>query len=115
MAWVYVRGQPVVDGFGRPQGMTGIYQDVSERRQAEHDRRLLSEAQLRQIQAREINDEIVQRIVVAMLAFELGEPDRATDALQSTLATARRLVTALLGEGPVDPGTLRRSASAETA
>jgi len=114
-AWVYVRGQPVVDASGRPQGMTGIYQDVSERRRAEQDRRLLSEAQLRQIQAREINDEIVQRIVVAMLAFELGEPDRATDALQSTLATARRLVTALLGEGPVDPGTLRRSASAETA
>jgi PAS domain S-box-containing protein len=114
-AWVYVRGQPVVDGSGRPQGMTGIYQDVSERRQAEQDRRLLSEAQLRQIQAREINDEIVQRIVVAMLAFELGEPDRATDALQSTLATARRLVTGLLGEGPVEPGTLRRSTSAETA
>jgi PAS domain S-box-containing protein len=114
-AWVYVRGQPVVDGSGRPQGMTGIYQDVSERRQAEQDRRLLSEAQLRQIQAREINDEIVQRIVVAMLAFELGEPDRATDALQTTLATARRLVTGLLGEGPVEPGSLRRSASAESA
>ena len=114
-AWVYVRGQPVVDASGRPQGMTGIYQDVSERRQAEHDRRLLSEAQLRQIQAREINDEIVQRIVVAMLAFELGESDRATNALQSTLATARRLVTGLLGEGPVEPGTLRRSTSAETA
>jgi PAS domain S-box-containing protein len=114
-AWVYVRGQPVVDGSGRAQGMTGIYQDVSERRQAEQDRRLLSEAQLRQIQAREINDEIVQRIVVAMLAFELGEPDRATDALQTTLATARRLVTGLLGEGPVEPGSLRRSASAESA
>jgi PAS domain S-box-containing protein len=113
--WVYVRGQPIVDAFGRPQGMTGIYQDVSERRRAEHDRRLLSEAQLRQMQAREINDEIVQRLVVAQLAFELGEPDRATDALQSTLATARSLVTGLLGDGPVEPGSLRRSASAESA
>ena len=113
--WVYVRGQPVIDGLGRSQGMTGIYQDVSERRRAEQDRRLLSEAQLRQMQAREINDEIVQRLVVAQLAFELGEPDRATDALQSTLATARRLVTGLLGDGPVDPGSLRRSAPAESA
>ena len=114
-AWVYVRGQPIVDAFGRSQGMTGIYQDVSERRRAERDRRLLSEAQLRQMQAREINDEIVQRLVVAQLAFELGEPDRATDALQSTLATARSLVTGLLGEGPVEPGSLRRSAPAESA
>jgi len=110
--WVYVRGQPVLDTLGRPQGMTGIYQDVSDRRRAEHDRQLLSEAQLRQVQAREINDEIVQRLVVAQLAFELGEHDRAHDALQSTLATARRLVTGLLGDGPVEPGSLRRSTGA---
>jgi PAS domain S-box-containing protein len=113
-AWVYVRGQPIVDAAGRPQGMTGIYQDVSERRRAEQDRRLLSEAQLRQVQAREINDEIVQRLVVAQLAFELGQQDRAMDALQSTLATARRLVTGLLGSGPVEAGSLRRSARAES-
>jgi len=110
--WVYVRGQPVLDTLGRPQGMTGIYQDVSDRRRAEHDRRLLSESQLRQMQAREINDEIVQRLVVAQLAFELGQNDRAHDALQVTLATARRLVTGLLGDGPVEPGSLRRSAGA---
>lgn len=110
--WVYVRGQPVVDVLGRPQGLTGIYQDVSERRQAEQDRRLLSEAQLRQMQAREINDEIVQRLVVAQLAFELGRHDQGNDALQTTLATARRLVTGLLGDGPVEPGSLRRSAGA---
>ena len=109
--WVYVRGQPVVDGAGRPHGMTGIYQDVSDRRQAEQDRRLLSEAQLRQLQAREINDEIVQRLVVAQLAFDLGEVKRGTDAIGSTLATARHLVTALLGDGPIEPGSLRRSAS----
>ena len=113
-AWVYVRGQRLVDASGRPQGMTGIYQDVSERRRAEQDRRLLSEAHLRQIQAREINDEIVQRLVVAQLALELGDPRRANDALQSTLATARHLVTGLLGPGPVEPGSLRRSAPAES-
>jgi len=113
-AWVYVRGQPVVDGLGRPQGIAGIYQDVSERRRAEQDRRLLSEAQQRQLHAREINDEIVQRLVVAQLAFELGEHDRANDALQSTLSTARRLVTSLLGDGSVEPGSLRRSAPAES-
>jgi hypothetical protein len=89
--------------------MTGIYQDISERRQAEQDRRRLSEAQLRQLQAREINDEIVQRLVVVQLAFELGEKDRATNALHSTLSTARRLVTELLGEGPIEPGSLRRT------
>jgi PAS domain S-box-containing protein len=114
-AWVYVRGQPVVDRSGRPQGMTGIYQDVSERRRAEKDRHLLSEAQVRQVQAREINDEIVQRLVVAQLAFELGDQDRARNALQSTLATARQLVTGLLGPGPVEPGSLRRSTPAESS
>jgi PAS domain S-box-containing protein len=110
--WVYVRGQPILDGLEQPQGMTGIYQDVSDLRRAEQDRRLLSEAQLRQMQAREINDEIVQRLVVAQLAFELGEHARAHDALEGTLATARRLVTGLLGDGPVLPGSLRRSKSA---
>ncbi|MBV8982570.1 MAG: PAS domain S-box protein [Acidimicrobiia bacterium] len=110
--WVYVRGQPILDAFGRPQGMTGIYQDVSERRRAEQDRQLLSEAELRQMQAREINDEIVQRLVVAQLAFDLGQHDQAHDALASTLETARRLVTGLLGDGPVEPGSLRRSAGA---
>ena len=114
MAWVYVTGEPLIDASGRPQGMTGIYQDVSERRRAEQDRRLLSEAQLRQLQAREINDEIVQRLVVAQMALELGDPRRANDALQTTLATARRLVTGLLGSGPVEPGSLRRSAPAES-
>jgi PAS domain S-box-containing protein len=114
-AWVYVRGEPIIDEAGRSQGMTGIYEDVSERRRAEQDRRLLSEAQLRQVQAREINDEIVQRLVVAQLAFELGQHDRANDALQSTLATARRLVTSLFGAGPIEPGSLRRSAPAESA
>jgi PAS domain S-box-containing protein len=113
--WVYVRGQPIVDGSGRSQGMTGIYQDVSERRRAEQDRRLLSEAQLRQIQAREINDEIVQRLVVVQLALELGDQERADAALSSTLATARHLVTGLLGNGPVEPGSLRRSTPAESA
>jgi PAS domain S-box-containing protein len=110
LRWVYVRGQPVVDSSGRPQGITGIYQDISERRRAEQDRRLLGEAQLRQVQAREINDEIVQRLVVAQLAFDLGDVARATDALDSTLATARQLVTELLGSGPIEPGSLRRSA-----
>jgi len=110
--WVYVRGQPILDAFGRPQGMTGIYQNVSERRRAEQDRQLLSEAQLRQMQAREINDEIVQRLVVAQLAFELGQHEQAHDALESTLETARRLVTGLLGDGPIEPGSLRRSAGA---
>jgi PAS domain S-box-containing protein len=113
--WVYVRGEPVVDGAGHPQGMTGIYQDVSERRRAEQDRRLLSEAQLRQMQAREINDEIVQRLVVAQLALELGDQERVQSALVGTLATARHLVTGLLGAGPVEPGSLRRSAPAESA
>ncbi len=113
--WVYVRGQPLFDGLERLQGMTGIYQDVSERRRAEQDRRLLSEAQMRQTQAREINDEIVQRLVVAQMAFELGEHDRVNDALQTTLETARHLVTDLLGDGPIEPGTLRRTSSAESA
>ncbi|MBV8303840.1 MAG: PAS domain S-box protein [Acidimicrobiia bacterium] len=113
-AWVHVRGEPILDALHRPQGMTGIYQDVSERRRAEADRRLLSEAHLRQRQAREINDEIVQRLVVAQLALDLGDSERARIHLQSTLATARHLVTELLGAGPVQPGSLRRSAAAES-
>lgn len=61
--------------------------------------------------ALELHDNIVQGLAEAQLAFDLDRPDQARDAVDRTLAAARRMVTDLLGD--VSPGALRRSAPAD--
>ncbi len=51
----------------------------------------------REEQALEINDTILQGIVVARMALDLDDRDRATSALDSSIASASDLVTDLLG------------------
>lgn len=64
----------------------------------------------------EINDNVVQGLVVvqSILALGWGE-EQALEVLSQTLATARRLVSALLGEGPVQAGQLVRTGPAASA
>ncbi|MPY92168.1 MAG: hypothetical protein GEV08_03610 [Acidimicrobiia bacterium] len=60
-------------------------------------------------QALEINDDIVQGLVVAKLALELDDPERATAALERTLDSARDIVAELLAQHA--GGSLVRGAS----
>jgi hypothetical protein len=64
---------------------------------------------LRRQQALEINDDIVQGLVVAKLAIELEEPQRATAALERTLESARAIIGGLLDHH--GGGSLVREAS----
>ena len=70
-------------------------------------------------QALEINDRIVQGLAEAQLAFELGRPEQAREAVDRTLAAARALVNELLGDvdtgAALRPGDLRRAAVADDA
>jgi len=62
----------------------------------------------RQRRAVEINDNIVQGLAQAKLAYDLGQDKEGDIAVTQTLAKARTIITELLGERPVRPGGLRR-------
>lgn len=65
----------------------------------------------REQEALDIHDNIVQGLAEAQLAFDLGRTEQARDAVDRTLAEARRLVTELIGDP--GPGDLRRGSGAD--
>lgn len=66
----------------------------------------------REQEALDIHDNIVQGLAEAQLAFDVGRPEQAREAVDRTLAAARRIMTELLGEpgasNELSPGDLRR-------
>ena len=101
----------------------GVAQDVTERvthqKLAEEYDRRLREAQLRQQQALQINDNVVQGLTVAKYAQEMGRAEQASEAIDRTLEAARRIITDLLNdrsdEGPLGPGDLVRERPASVS
>jgi signal transduction histidine kinase len=65
----------------------------------------------REREALDIHDNIVQGLAEAQLAFDVGRPEQAREAVERTLAQARRIVTELMGDP--GPGDLRRSTPAD--
>jgi hypothetical protein len=59
---------------------------------------MFEDMKVRQRQALEINDNIVQGLTVAQLSLELARTDDAHAALDDTLAKARTIISTLLGE-----------------
>lgn len=75
---------------------------------------LFEDLRERERQALEINDNVVQHLAVAKLAYDLGKHDEAYDAIDKGLTSARKIITELIGDdtagGDVAPGSLRRQA-----
>jgi hypothetical protein len=74
-----------------------------------------TEIQRREVSRRnavEINDNIIQRLVLAKYELERGAAERSQAKLVETLEEAQRLVSDLLGD--VEPGRLRREGPAST-
>jgi signal transduction histidine kinase len=89
-----------------------IYGDlVSLFRRSESQGDDAARAKERERHALDVHDNIVQGLAEAQLAFDLGRNDQARDAVERTLAQARRIVTELMGEP--GPGDLRRSSPAD--
>lgn len=67
---------------------------------------------MRRRQALELNDDVLQALVVSRYALDRGELEVARTTLDGALASAREMISALLGEGAdIDdalPGDLRR-------
>lgn len=67
------------------------------------------DAELRRRQAVELNDDVVQGLVVARMAVEIGDLSTAAAAIDRTLEAARGIVAELLAEGgATEPGSLVR-------
>jgi hypothetical protein len=67
------------------------------------------EASRRRHSALQINDDIVQGLVVVTSALDLGQDDLARRKAGETLDAARAIITDLLGDEPIVPGSLRRT------
>jgi len=110
------RGETVSDEQGQPLRMFGTIQDVTDSHGADEDRRRLQRALQRQKQALELNDNVVQGLAAAWLAFDLGQVDEGIGLVQRTTRDAQSLVNALLHEAaadePLAPGDLARRAPA---
>jgi hypothetical protein len=74
---------------------------------------LFEDMKVRERQALEINDNIVQGLTVAKYALDQGKDETSRTAVEDTLKKARNLITELLGEQGSEielakPGELRR-------
>jgi hypothetical protein len=59
---------------------------------------LFQDLRQREQQALELNDTVLQGMVVAKMALDLNQPARATDALASSIDSASRIITGLIGD-----------------
>jgi hypothetical protein len=75
---------------------------------------MFEDMKVRERQALEINDNIVQGLTVAKYAMEGGRDQQSRVAVEETLRSAQGIISELLGDGDggVAPGSLRREAPA---
>jgi PAS domain S-box-containing protein len=107
------QGEVVCDDDGSPVRMLGICEDVTDQIRAREAERKLVAAEALRHRAAEINDEIVQRLVVAGAMLTQGRTDRAADEIAETLGRAKAIAGDLLMTAEqVRPGDLRRTTSA---
>lgn len=58
---------------------------------------LFEDPRAREQQARELNDAVLQGLVVAKMALDLDQPRRADEALTTSIRSASRIITDLVG------------------
>lgn len=74
-----------------------------------HGAQLFEDFRLRERQALELNDTVLQGLVVAKMALDLDQPDRSQEALATSIAAASRIITDLLGTSADSAGLVRNS------
>jgi signal transduction histidine kinase len=68
---------------------------------------LFQDLREREQQALELNDAVLQGLVVAKMALDLDQPRRANEALTSSIQSASRIITDLLGSSHASLDLLR--------
>ena len=74
--WATVVITALFDDAGVHRGFAKVTRDITDRKLAQDDRRRLDELRLRQRQALEVNDDIIQGLAVADLALNLEDYDK---------------------------------------
>ncbi|MDP3968192.1 MAG: hypothetical protein Q8Q02_07910 [Nocardioides sp.] len=76
---------------------------------------LFEDVRAREQQALELNDTVLQGLVVARMALEMGEQEKADAALDGAIVAASQMITDLIGGGEhgqgISAGLLRHSAA----
>jgi hypothetical protein len=118
---IAIQTGPYTPFFGQDEidllGALGALANLSlERVAADQLRMQLEKASIRRQQALEINDNIVQGLAVAKYSFDLGQHEKARDAVEGTLVAARAIISELIDEFGDDldfgPGALTRDRAA---
>ena len=111
-------GQVVRDSSGTPVRMRGTCIDITDQVHAEEQREAaaaaLAEVRVRQQQALEINDNVVQGLTAAVYAAELGDGVASAAYLERTLAAARTMMNDWLtphDDGEAQAGSFVRSSA----
>jgi hypothetical protein len=75
---------------------------------------LFEDMRQREQQALELNDNVLQGLVVAKMAIELGQQEKAMSALEASIASASHMISDLLGKQPSrgEKGLLRTNPAA---
>jgi hypothetical protein len=75
---------------------------------------LFEDMRQREQQALELNDNVLQGLVVAKMAIELGQQEKAMSALEASIASASHMISDLLGTQPSrgEKGLLRTKPAA---
>jgi PAS domain S-box-containing protein len=102
------------DEDGELRGYAKVTRDITERKRAERELAAataeVERQRLRRAHALEIHDNVIQSLVLAKYAFEIGDSSGAERALEHALAEARRIVGDMQDQtGPLNAGDLRRS------
>ena len=75
--------------------------------------KLFEDMRQREQQALELNDNVLQGLVVAKMALELGQREKAATALESSISSASHMISDLLGAHPSrERGLLRTNPAA---
>ncbi len=80
-----------------------------------HGAKLFEDLRLREQQALELNDSVLQGLVVAKMALDLDQPERAQQALTASIDSASKMITELLGSEHQSLKLLRSTAAAVQA
>jgi PAS domain S-box-containing protein len=104
------QGEVICDDAGAPIRMVGICEDVTDRERAGDAAAQLAAAEALRQRAMEINDEIIQRLVLAGVHLDRGATDEAAAAVDEARRCAQQIVDDLIATPEPQPGQLRREA-----
>ena len=105
------QGEVICDDAGAPIRMVGVCEDVTESERVRDAEAQLAAAEALRKRAMEINDEIIQRLVLAGAHLQSGAADKAAASITDARQCAQQIVDDLLANsGEPRPGELRREA-----